>query len=393
MIKNSKSLIPGCELRSLFDESDNSVSLESLGLGDILPNNTKDCRFISTEGQVITDIDLSLFNFEGSNFNACKFVRCNFANSLLLDCLFIDCSFYSCDFHEANLANSNFLGGEIRDTRLSTANLTRVRFEQTILSDLDNFIARQHLQTPFLIKRQSWDPKPKGTLSFLKWLLFVSLWHLRMLAIVVFSMPAPTSFKSIAKSELRGDFDSALYLYRTLRISLTRIGNGPDARAAAFLHNRAELLANKSGFLRKIFGWLSFGFGFYMSPAHILFISFITVMGFSGFYYYNGKDYYYLDTFNYCTEPVEDVANPNERCFKLTPLDDKYYVSLSFTEAVYYSAVTFATLGYGDISPRKWPFENDDSLWSLWPPAIEALIGAVCMALAVAAIIRSASFS
>ncbi|MEM6931970.1 MAG: potassium channel family protein [Pseudomonadota bacterium] len=191
--------------------------------------------------------------------------------------------------------------------------------------------------------------------------------------------------------EWLGNFGTSNHIYSSVISYFRRIGDKSGIDKVEYLIDRSNLFDNRkdlSGFLSSFFyslywGLLKFG----RSTFRAVIISIAIIFAFS-FGYWDSDIY----TYSTLKAGVDGDMEITDR-------------KLNFVEAVYFSSVTFATLGYGDISPNKdliregclerWNFDGHpfESLCStkLLMPVLEAGLGAMMIALIVVTIVKQAS--
>lgn len=381
MIVESKPLIERWTENETFKRTKEQLEkprIKNLRIKDFSPakleDGSFDFRYVILKNVDFSDVDFRDTNFEGFSAEDCKFLRCNFANCSFVDAKFNKCDFHSCNLHVTNLLNANFIGGIWRELNIDWVNFHRVHLHDVRLTTIKEFFPYKPID---IIKSKNYlnfNIKPNKLIRAKQLIRNIGI------CIYVFiSYFFKEDLKRFSYSEICGNYKSAYDMSKQLTILLQNTGNIAEANSAKFYSTRAMLFIENTSIFNKGKLWFDYSLGFYISPKHILFWSFFTIMVFATFFYANNDNYTYADLHGVC-------KSAQTQCVKI---GDKMEVKLGRIEAVYFSAVTFATLGYGDIRPSK---SNAVSFWQnfkIWIPAGEALIGAILMALFAVSLVRS----
>jgi len=275
-------------------------------------------RLIEENGGKAEGLDLSGKKFE---------LRINLGNLDLKKIILRDATLYGAHLEGAILEDAHLEGAYLTDAYLEGANLWGAHLEGAILvgTHLEGAnLSRAHLEGALL-----WDVKfpPDTKLENADWGNYILGW------------------------EKRGFFDMAAATYRCLKLWYTTAGMHDIA--AKFYYREKE--ANRKGL--KLFSKSSWNhrlaaefmravFGYGEQWLNILFLIAVVIFGLAAAYYFWGS-----------------------------------FSSSSFWDTLYYSAVSFTALGYGQWAPQP-------TGWAKVAGAAEAIIGVFMMALLLVTFVR-----
>lgn len=314
--------------------------------------------FCNLEGATFDKIRLNRADFEdaflgGATFRNCQAVAANFRGCTLIGADFGESDLAEASFHGAILRGANF--GNVRNLSVSMF-VSRFRDMDVMGIDQDYGIWKRVLSS-ILFGR--WSP-----LAYLE--------------------PSWARGRGIMDERL-GDFEAAVKFYGQLHHALNSEGRYEEAERAIYMKQRLGLfrpsathpISKPFYWIMSVIAWLVTGFA--QSIARLLFWA--TSLILFGAWYYSQSEFFKV-TIN------EGTINEGKR-------------SLGFLEGLYFSSVTFATLGYGDISPslqltqticqgkQRWfGFFINKCEFALLFPIFEALSGVVLIALLVVVVAR-----
>lgn len=368
------------------DHNYTSIHQKALELDPSWPelyDKSLDLRRLELEGD-FENVSFRGCNLEGFKAKNCTFLRCDFSQVSLLDAKVRDCSFHACDFSFSTLINSDFEAGSLVETNFDMANLHRARFTETYLDSIGQIASLSIGQMLYFrrVLHSGFVNRGKRTAA----LAVISRIFLLFLCWLPTSI-CPKEYRRFSLLEAVGNFEMAIRLFSELKINFSGIGDAKNAKICEHFSKRATVLSPESDGWDRFRSACSILFGNLRFGRHLLVWSTITIIAFA-FIYKDNPAYAYVDEYNICSVEknrcvdVENLASSSPNTIELTTL-----VNLDTAEALYFSAVTFATLGYGDLSTNKHPGIGKWS-WFALINAAEALLGATLMALFVAAMIR-----
>lgn len=355
---NVENFLKAAETRGSVKAELESLNPKRMGNGDI------DARYIDIREQTFSDVDFSDLNLEGAKFDRCEFERCQFNGVALCHAHFSSCSFISCSFQHANLFNAVFSGGRIAESSFDHAVLARVRFVDFDINDPVGFLSlvpsfSQH-KLPTVNK---YLVRTKSSPNFFDKLKAYSAHFLGR-------MHQRFAYVEMVMEEREGDYLSAQRIYDQIFFVLKNRGRTRESESFRKFRSRST----SRGFIDSLSSSLkSAGLWLIKSPFNILICALFINLVFSAIYYYLGQ---YFNIEKYDAD------------------GGVYSRSLGFGEALYYSIVTFTTLGYGDISPDIETISECGSSCKIFLllPALQSILGALTISLVSVSIIRKLIF-
>lgn len=340
-----------------------------------LPDSTKDCRYLSISKLRFEDLTLVGVNFEGLRATECEFVRCSFQQCSFLDANFKNCEFRSCDLGGSCFINATFLGGKLSETTMLHANLHRLTLEDVDIDTAEVIFCRRvreslcsKFDTSLNEPKTSFDSTKSRILFWIMCVGFVGL---------------PSEYKRLSELEVARDATGAHRLARKLQALLLRGGHFDQARIAEFHAQRTALLIPRKRAYKAIWEWVQYVLAYFISPERIILLSALVIVVFANLYA-GSESFTVQDSSHSCTSDTLGCVESSQ---------GEYRRTLGWLEALYFSTVTFTTLGYGDISPSIHPVERGWENVVLVLPMVEAIAGAILMAMIVASLVRYRSFS
>lgn len=328
-----------------------------------MPNGYADGRGVVCKDGEIVDQDFRKFNLEGAEFEAVYFCRCKFDTAFIVNTRFCKCHFEECDFHGANLFMTKFEKCEIDETIFWRSCLTGASFKHSDIQGPEVILEECSLIGRIQTLYRERADKMRA-ISVCGWVFATNLTFAK-------------ERKLYCREELEGRWDAAEDIYRNVVEVMRESGRRKSAEDVEFCRRRNELSSlslpknrKKVGFLiAKVVSAIDFfTTGGFWSWRRVFFSS-VAVISLYACHYHNNPHY-----------TVDSVGTLDGRM-------------LNLVEAFYYSIVTFATLGYGDISPDLAMLHGE--CWSfkyhcLDPliVALEGIFGALLIAMFTATILR-----
>lgn len=251
---------------------------------------------------VMRNSDLIRVNLRNSDLSQADFKNTNFSYSDITNANLIGCDLEGCDFTSANLENSDLTKANLKKTRFWHADLSHANFAEADMTEAD-------LWKSEMFSARLWHTELKDVKSLTK---------------QNFSKKICCFFYDERIDE-RGEL-SAVESYRRLKQYFMQNGLYNEASWASFKEKTMEKIwlrrnRNISYFPMAVMGLLC---GYGEKPKRVIFSSAAIILFYSVLYYF-----------------FKMISN-----FKGTGL-------ISFWDNVYYSMVTFTTLGYGDLIPKQ----------------------------------------
>lgn len=271
-------------------------------------------------------------NFEGYAFNVTIFELCSFEN-----CNFINCTiqfegslkFYSCDFHKVNVLNCN-----LKKLYIGNTNLIQVRFNNTLMNG-SSFIGNRYEAVTFeencsLMNAVIDDNYKKFEIDFINEKSFTKLNYGTYIG--------RFNYKKFRELEDNIEAENVMGLsisntYMELGAQFRRNDVSGKYGVCFYEGKRAfhKTLRGKRRILSSIYDIVC---GYGEKPSRTFILSLILIVFFGILYMITG-----LKTFSNEVISINVIINN---------LDSRGFIKL-FVYAVYFSTVTFATVGYGDI--------------------------------------------
>jgi len=251
---------------------------------------------------VLRDSDLMKVDLKNSDLTQADLKNTNFSYSDISNANLIGCNLEGCDLTSVNFENSDLTCAIMRKTRLWHTDLSSANISEADVSEADLWKCQMHLA-------RLWRTELRSVKSLTKQNFAKKIYGLL----------------TSEKIDERGIL-SAEESYRTLKQYFTKNGQYRDASWASFKEKTMEKLwlkKNRSiSYIPMAFMGLLSGYG--EKPSRVITSSLAILFIYSAIYYY-------LDTLV--------IRFPSMQ---------KYL----FWDYVYYSIVTFTTLGYGDVVPK-----------------------------------------
>lgn len=359
----------------------------------------------------LKNIDLSNFDFTNCDLSSSIFEKCYLVNTQFIGCVlsrsqFEDCSLRSSVFknticagslfYKINLCKATFCSSNFSDCKFEDSTLHKIKINKSTLPHLINFLNRP-------------APKSYGIRIFFKSkieistliLLFItcgfyvqSLKTYDLLTFLAYTILCCLPFHILTriykirfakhrthtgwlKEELNENYAGASYIYLQLKLFYKSTG---DLEQAAKSHYRHSINLRKTLALHKrlkIYFINEFILGYGEKPIRVLRFSLILILLFSSYYYKND---------NYTLNIRDENSTQETAIITAEPATKRH--RLDIYEAIYFSTVTFATLGYGDITPN---FRSNEETINTIPsfkkyvlplmvPALEAVLGCIMIA-------------
>lgn len=264
------------------------------------------------------NIDFSHLNIPGSNFSQGSFTNCHFVGTALSECNMIGARFQTCDFVGSDLSGSHFTKAVITGSSFSHSDLRRAYLTEAHFKDTDFLSA-------LLFQSVLWNADLTGARNLKK---------------SNFQDPdSPGRESAACLSE--ADPLVARESYRIVKHALREKGLYEDASWAAY----RELTMERKYFLKTknpkfipslLMDWLS---GYTEKPARVIVSSLLIILLFGLIYF---------------------LLNVPMRVGEIT--------QASLWDSVYFSFMTFTTVGYGDLTPKP-------VLWYQMLACVEAFSG------------------
>ncbi|MEI8345644.1 MAG: pentapeptide repeat-containing protein [Candidatus Omnitrophota bacterium] len=256
-------------------------------------------------------VDFSGLDVRQSNFNQARLSRCQFVGTNLFDSDFSGSLIDGCDFVGSNLMRVHLAKTIVRNTSFSHSNLRAVNLTEATLENVD-------LMSTLLYNAILWNADLSGAK------------HLKKKNFHNPRRP-PSDWSGSGLSEKNGLVASESY--RSLKHYFDRVGLYDDASWAAY----QELSAQRRYFWEKrdlrfipsfIMDAIS---GYTEKPNRAISAAAVIILIFAALYYALNL-------------PIRITAlgGPAGRC--------------GFFECLYFSSITFTTVGFGDLVPRSQPF-------------------------------------
>ena len=330
--------------------------------------------------------------FENSYLANCEFEECILSNTQFENCSlrstkFLECCLDGALFFKCNLSNCYCKKSNYNDVVFEDTDLHNIKFLDCDLPNLENFLNR-HVDNGMKLKNFMSSGLEKWSVTIILILCIISLWTnhatndffyltLVMLTCIIshIGVRAWKVFRSEKRShtgwlkeEIRQNFLGASNLYLTLKLYYKSVGKFDMAGKA---HYRYSVNLRKTKNLRRriieyFFQECLIGYG--EKKSRVIRSSLVIILLFACVYYDN--DSYTFVRFN------------NSGC-----IESEF--KLNEFEAIYFSTVTFATLGYGDISPALRSnrlYATNTKIkrirygFSILVPALESVLGCITIA-------------
>lgn len=261
-------------------------------------------RALNLKKAHLSDLDFSTLKIEGSNFSQCFISGCSFIGSNLSESNFIGTRINSCDFVGADIYRANFTKANFSSTSFSHADLRGAYFVEAHFRDTDFMGA-------ILFDSVLWNSDLSGA------------HHIKQN-----SFKNPDSKKKRASYHLNESHALGAYeSYRSVKHYFYRNGLYEAGGWAAY---RELTMERKYFFEKRDFRYIpsllmDLLSGYTEKPGRVIFSSLAIVFLF-------GLVYYLLD--------IPAVAH------------NGLMSRAGFWDSVYFSFITFTTVGYGDITPK-----------------------------------------
>ena len=251
---------------------------------------------------VLRNSELMRANLKKSDLTQADFKDTNFSYSDLSGANLIGCNLEDCDLTSVNLENSDLTRAVLKKARLWHADLSRANITEADITEADLWKCRMHLV-------RLWHTELKGVKSLTKQNFAKKEY-------------GPLSQEKIDESGVLSAEES----YRTLKQYFIESGRGREASWASFKEKTMEKLwlrknKNPAYLPIALMGLLS---GYGEKPNRVILSSAAIIFIYSIIYH----------SLNSITSTYSAVK------------------AHSFWDYIYYSIVTFTTLGYGDLIPK-----------------------------------------
>ena len=272
------------------------------------------------------------FNFDGQTFHRTTFEKCSFEN-----CNFINCKiqlrgsvkFYFCDFYKVNIMDCNLKGLHIKET-----NLMQVTFKNTFMSGC-NLIGNSYESVTFeencnLMDATIDDNYKKFDVSFINEKSYTRLSYGTYIG----------RFNYKRFIELEENLEDERMINLSISNTYMDIGsqflknNVSGKYGVCFYEGKRAFHRTLSGKRRTLSRIYDIVCGYGEKPSRTFIISLILIMIFGVLYMFTG-----LKTFSNEVISMKVIR---------TSLGNRGFIKL-LIYSVYFSTVTFATVGYGDI--------------------------------------------
>lgn len=254
---------------------------------------------VSLKGVLFEKFDFSDSNLSQADMAGSQFFDSKLTGASLVGTNLSLCDFTHCDIRGADLTKSNMSGSRLWNSDLSGANMT-----ETDLSSADFWNAK-------LFDIKMWHAILNGVRSVSKASFSKGSGHLEKCRIN-------------ESGEL-----SAVESYRNIKQLFTSTGRYNDASWASFKEKTMERrILRKKGSLEYIPNFLmNILCGYGEKPYRIILSALSCILGFAVLYRIFGA--------------IEYTASPGTQ--------------LGWVDYIYYSAITYTTVGYGDFIPKSYP--------------------------------------
>ena len=330
--------------------------------------------------------------FENSYLANCEFKECILSNTQFENCSlrsakFIDCYLDGALFFKSNLSNCDCKKSNFNDVVFEDTDLHNIKFLDCDLPNLENFLNR-HVDKRMKLKNLMGSGLEKFSVAIILILCIVSLsvnytindffyLTLVILSCIISHMGVRAwkvfhsekrSHTGWLKEEIRQNFLGASNIYLTLKLYYKSVGKFDMAGKAHYRYSTN--LRKTKNLSRRIIEYFFqeclIGYG--EKKSRVIRSSLVIILLFSCVYY---------DNDNYTFVVFDDLG-----CIEKE-------LKLNEFEAIYFSTVTFATLGYGDISPALRSNRPDAANakikrirygFSILVPALESVLGCITIA-------------
>lgn len=251
---------------------------------------------------VLRDSDLIRVDLKNSDLTQADFKNTNFSYSDVSGANLIGCNLEGCDLTSVNFENSDLTRASLRKARLWHADLSSANITEADITEADLWKCQMYMT-------RLWHTELKGVKSLTKQNFSKKIY----------------GFLTCEKIDERGVL-SAEESYRTLKQYFIENGRYREASWASFKEKTMEKLwlrknKNLAYIPMALMGFLS---GYGEKPNRVIFSSATIIFIYSVIYYY----------LNAVATSYSSIRNN------------------FFWDYIYYSMVTFTTLGYGDLVPK-----------------------------------------
>jgi len=293
----------------------------------------------SLKGANLSKVDLSNLNLARMDFSGANLSRANLSGSNLFDANLINAELLGADLSDCDLTSANLSGCDLTRSSLRRARLWHANLENTTLIESD--LTRSDLWNADLYNSRFWRTDLIEAISMSK----KNFLHKK------------SRFVSTYRINENG-IQSAEEAYRDLKRYFLANGRYDDASWASFKEKTMErfLLKKKKNlaYIPSLIMNMLCGYG--EKPHRIVFSSFFVIMLYAAIYFILKAIIY----------------NPSSRDV------------VRIWDYIYYSVITFTTVGYGDFIPKA-------ALHFRFLAASEAFIGAFMIGLFIFTLARKYS--
>ena len=304
---------------NLYEEINFCGELEEVNSIDFSNSKFKNCSF--------KDI-----NFEGYTFNITIFELCSFENCNFLNCIVQfngELKFYSCDFYRVNIVNSNLKSMHIENT-----NLIQVRFKNIFMNG-SNLNGNSYEAVTFeencsLMDTLIVNNYKKFEIGFIREKSFTKLSYGTYIG----------KFNYKKLRELKENSNEERLISLSISNTYMELGsqflrnNVSGKYGVCFYEGKRAFHRTLRGKRRVLSNIYDIVCGYGEKPSRTFILSLILIVFFGILYMVTG-----LKTFSNEVVSINVIINN---------LGNRGFIKL-FIYAVYFSTVTFATVGYGDI--------------------------------------------
>lgn len=271
------------------------------GLKKFLNESGSGERFILRK-IVLRDSDLIRVNLKNSDLTQADFRNTNFSYSDISGANLIGCNLEGCDLTSVNFENSDLTRADLRKTRLWHADLSSVNITEADITEADLWKCQMYMA-------RLWHTELKGVKSLTKQNFSKKIY----------------GFLTCEKIDERGVL-SAEESYRALKQYFIENGRYREASWASFKEKTMEKIQlgknkNPAYIPMALMGLLS---GYGEKPNRVILSSAAIILMYSIIYY----------------------------CQNAVAISYSSVKNYSIWDYIYYSIVTFTTLGYGDLVPK-----------------------------------------